>query len=173
MLLAFGNIVGYTVYEDWIFLLTLSGIPSTEETVSSLLTVIQSSSQSQLGSQQYECPEWNSGGNSTNATSSNGQVGSVCLLCCCVTLIGNLSELKLRISRFTNVCVCGLPKSKCSWCKSAIIHLLTYLQYSHFSVCIFFSTLICHHCCFLLLFTFHYCIVLKEQKQFSISVKNS
>ncbi|XP_027140786.1 putative E3 ubiquitin-protein ligase UNKL isoform X4 [Larimichthys crocea] len=52
-------------------------IPSTEETVSSLLTVIQSSSQSQLGSQQYECPEWNSGGNSTNATSSNGQVGSI------------------------------------------------------------------------------------------------
>ncbi|XP_059203411.1 putative E3 ubiquitin-protein ligase UNKL isoform X3 [Centropristis striata] len=56
-------------------------IPSTEETMSSLLTVIQSSSQSQLGSQQYsECPvsEWNSGGNSTNsATSSNGQVGSI------------------------------------------------------------------------------------------------
>ncbi|XP_070836706.1 putative E3 ubiquitin-protein ligase UNKL isoform X4 [Chaetodon trifascialis] len=56
-------------------------IPSTEETMSSLLTVIQSSSQSQLGSQQYsECPvsEWNSGGNSTtNTTSSNGQVGSI------------------------------------------------------------------------------------------------
>ncbi|CAJ1076049.1 putative E3 ubiquitin-protein ligase UNKL isoform X2 [Xyrichtys novacula] len=56
-------------------------IPSTEETMSSLLTVIQSSSQSQLGPQQYsECPvsEWNSGGNSTtNATSSNGQVGSI------------------------------------------------------------------------------------------------
>ncbi|XP_049416521.1 putative E3 ubiquitin-protein ligase UNKL isoform X2 [Epinephelus fuscoguttatus] len=56
-------------------------IPSTEETMSSLLTVIQSSSQSQLGSQQYsECPvsEWNSGGNSTtSATSSNGQVGSI------------------------------------------------------------------------------------------------
>ncbi|KAF1379702.1 hypothetical protein PFLUV_G00178750 [Perca fluviatilis] len=56
-------------------------IPSTEETMSSLLTVIQSSSQSQLGSQQYsECPvsEWNSGGSSTtSATSSNGQVGSV------------------------------------------------------------------------------------------------
>uniref|UniRef100_A0A3Q1BXL4 Unk like zinc finger n=1 Tax=Amphiprion ocellaris TaxID=80972 RepID=A0A3Q1BXL4_AMPOC len=56
-------------------------IPSTEETMSSLLTAIQSSSQSQLGSQQYsECPvtEWNSGGNSTtSATSSNGQVGSV------------------------------------------------------------------------------------------------
>ncbi|XP_076027039.1 putative E3 ubiquitin-protein ligase UNKL isoform X5 [Genypterus blacodes] len=54
-------------------------IPSTEETMSSLLTAIQSSSQSQLGSQQYsECPvsEWNSGGNSnTSATSSNGQVG--------------------------------------------------------------------------------------------------
>ncbi|GAA6218078.1 putative E3 ubiquitin-protein ligase UNKL isoform X3 [Lates japonicus] len=56
-------------------------IPSTEETMSSLLTAIQSSSQSQLGSQQYsECPvsEWNSGGNSTtSATSSNGQVGSI------------------------------------------------------------------------------------------------
>ncbi|XP_029292659.1 putative E3 ubiquitin-protein ligase UNKL isoform X2 [Cottoperca gobio] len=52
-------------------------IPSTEETMSSLLTVIQSSSQSQLGSQQYsECPlgEWNSGG---SATSSNGQAGSI------------------------------------------------------------------------------------------------
>ncbi|XP_039680426.1 putative E3 ubiquitin-protein ligase UNKL isoform X4 [Perca fluviatilis] len=53
-------------------------IPSTEETMSSLLTVIQSSSQSQLGSQQYsECPvsEWNSGGSSTtSATSSNGQI---------------------------------------------------------------------------------------------------
>uniref|UniRef100_A0A3P8NWF2 Unk like zinc finger n=1 Tax=Astatotilapia calliptera TaxID=8154 RepID=A0A3P8NWF2_ASTCA len=56
-------------------------IPSTEETMSSLLTAIQSSSQSQLSSQQYsECPvtEWNSGGNSTNSTaSSNGQIGSV------------------------------------------------------------------------------------------------
>ncbi|XP_067332537.1 putative E3 ubiquitin-protein ligase UNKL isoform X3 [Channa argus] len=55
-------------------------IPSTEETTS-LLSAIQSSSQSQLGSQQYsECPvnEWNSGGNSTTtATSSNGQVGSI------------------------------------------------------------------------------------------------
>ncbi|XP_067332538.1 putative E3 ubiquitin-protein ligase UNKL isoform X4 [Channa argus] len=52
-------------------------IPSTEETTS-LLSAIQSSSQSQLGSQQYsECPvnEWNSGGNSTTtATSSNGQI---------------------------------------------------------------------------------------------------
>ncbi|XP_075942507.1 putative E3 ubiquitin-protein ligase UNKL isoform X2 [Anarhichas minor] len=50
-------------------------IPSTEETMSSLLTVMQSSSQSQLSSQQYsECPvsEWNSGGNS--AASSNGQI---------------------------------------------------------------------------------------------------
>ncbi|XP_028266881.1 putative E3 ubiquitin-protein ligase UNKL isoform X3 [Parambassis ranga] len=56
-------------------------IPSTEETMSSLLTAMQSSSQSQLGSQQYsECPvsEWNSGGNSTpSATSSNGQVESI------------------------------------------------------------------------------------------------
>ncbi|XP_010794524.1 putative E3 ubiquitin-protein ligase UNKL isoform X5 [Notothenia coriiceps] len=48
-------------------------IPSTEETMSSLLTVMQSSSQSQLSSQYSECPvsEWNSGG---SATSSNGQI---------------------------------------------------------------------------------------------------
>lgn len=63
--------------------LILSGIPSTEETMNSLLTVIQSGSQSQLGSQQYpECPvgDWNSGCNtSANVTSSNGQVGSVCV----------------------------------------------------------------------------------------------
>uniref|UniRef100_A0A1A8NF05 Unkempt homolog-like n=1 Tax=Nothobranchius rachovii TaxID=451742 RepID=A0A1A8NF05_9TELE len=56
-------------------------IPSTEETMNSLLTAIQSSSQSQLGSQQFpECPvsEWNSGGNSsTSAASSNGQIGSI------------------------------------------------------------------------------------------------
>ncbi|XP_041866741.1 putative E3 ubiquitin-protein ligase UNKL isoform X3 [Melanotaenia boesemani] len=56
-------------------------IPSTEETMNSLLTAIQSSSQSQLGSQQYsESPvtEWNSGGNSTiSAASSNGQVESI------------------------------------------------------------------------------------------------
>ncbi|XP_058510418.1 putative E3 ubiquitin-protein ligase UNKL isoform X1 [Solea solea] len=56
-------------------------IPSTEETMGSLLTAMQSSSQSQLGSQQYsECPvgEWSSGGNSTiSATSSNGQVESI------------------------------------------------------------------------------------------------
>ncbi|TNN79556.1 putative E3 ubiquitin-protein ligase UNKL [Liparis tanakae] len=53
-------------------------IPSTEETMSSLLSVIQTSSQAQLGSQQYsECAggEWTSGGSS--ATSSNGQVGSM------------------------------------------------------------------------------------------------
>ncbi|XP_055079475.1 putative E3 ubiquitin-protein ligase UNKL isoform X2 [Periophthalmus magnuspinnatus] len=53
-------------------------IPSTEETMSSLLTAIQSSSQSQLGSQQYsECPtsDWTSGGNSSTP-SSNG-VGSI------------------------------------------------------------------------------------------------
>ncbi|KAK5855871.1 hypothetical protein PBY51_007509 [Eleginops maclovinus] len=51
-------------------------MPSTEETMSSLLTVMQSSSQSQLSSQYSECPtsEWNSGG---SATSSNGQVGSM------------------------------------------------------------------------------------------------
>uniref|UniRef100_A0A3B5MEH9 Unk like zinc finger n=1 Tax=Xiphophorus couchianus TaxID=32473 RepID=A0A3B5MEH9_9TELE len=59
-------------------------IPSTEETMSSLLSAIHSSSQSQLGSQQFsECSisEWNSGAHpSTNATSSNGQVGHVCFL---------------------------------------------------------------------------------------------
>ncbi|KAM4716919.1 putative E3 ubiquitin-protein ligase UNKL isoform 2-T2 [Anableps anableps] len=56
-------------------------IPSTEETMNSLLSAIHSSSQSQLGSQQFsECPisEWNSGAHpSTNATSSNGQVGHI------------------------------------------------------------------------------------------------
>uniref|UniRef100_A0A8C7ZB07 Unk like zinc finger n=1 Tax=Oryzias sinensis TaxID=183150 RepID=A0A8C7ZB07_9TELE len=56
-------------------------IPSTEETMNSLLSAIQSGSQAQLGSQQYlEGPvgEWNSGGNSTtNTSSSNGQLGSV------------------------------------------------------------------------------------------------
>ncbi|XP_061566915.1 RING finger protein unkempt homolog isoform X1 [Cololabis saira] len=56
-------------------------IPSTEETMNSLLTAIQSGSQSQLSSQQYlEGPvsEWNSGGTSTTSTtSSNGQIGSV------------------------------------------------------------------------------------------------
>ncbi|XP_054616195.1 putative E3 ubiquitin-protein ligase UNKL [Dunckerocampus dactyliophorus] len=48
-------------------------IPSTEETMSSLLTAIQSSSQPLLGSQQYpECPvgEWTTG----CSNSSNGQV---------------------------------------------------------------------------------------------------
>uniref|UniRef100_A0A3B3XMZ7 Unk like zinc finger n=1 Tax=Poecilia mexicana TaxID=48701 RepID=A0A3B3XMZ7_9TELE len=59
-------------------------IPSTEETMNSLLSAIHSSSQSQLGSQQFsECPisEWNSGAHpSTNATCSNGQVGHVCFL---------------------------------------------------------------------------------------------
>ncbi|XP_038143755.1 putative E3 ubiquitin-protein ligase UNKL isoform X2 [Cyprinodon tularosa] len=56
-------------------------IPSTEETMNSLLSAIHSSSQSQLGSQQFsECPipEWTSGANpSTNATTSNGQVGHI------------------------------------------------------------------------------------------------
>ncbi|XP_008327711.1 putative E3 ubiquitin-protein ligase UNKL isoform X3 [Cynoglossus semilaevis] len=55
-------------------------IPSAEETMGSLLTVIQSSSQSQLVSQQYlECPVggWNSGGNSNSTTSSNGQVEGI------------------------------------------------------------------------------------------------
>lgn len=62
----------------------LAGIPSAEETMGSLLTVIQSSSQSQLVSQQYlECPVggWNSGGNSNSTTSSNGQVEGVSAVC--------------------------------------------------------------------------------------------
>ncbi|XP_024246041.1 putative E3 ubiquitin-protein ligase UNKL isoform X1 [Oncorhynchus tshawytscha] len=54
-------------------------IPSTEETMNSLLTAMQSGSQAKLGSQQYsECPvsEW---GSSTHSISSinNGQVGNV------------------------------------------------------------------------------------------------
>uniref|UniRef100_A0A8C5B5S5 Unk like zinc finger n=1 Tax=Gadus morhua TaxID=8049 RepID=A0A8C5B5S5_GADMO len=52
-------------------------IPSAEETMSSLLSAIQSGSQSQ---QYSECPisEWNSGGSSsTPAGSSNGQVNAV------------------------------------------------------------------------------------------------
>uniref|UniRef100_A0A672QV47 Putative E3 ubiquitin-protein ligase UNKL n=1 Tax=Sinocyclocheilus grahami TaxID=75366 RepID=A0A672QV47_SINGR len=58
-------------------------IPSTEETMSTLLTAMQSGSQSKLGSPQYpECPvsEWS--GNTISITSSgsnNGQTGSVCL----------------------------------------------------------------------------------------------
>uniref|UniRef100_A0A8C8HKR0 E3 ubiquitin-protein ligase UNKL n=1 Tax=Oncorhynchus tshawytscha TaxID=74940 RepID=A0A8C8HKR0_ONCTS len=54
-------------------------IPSTEETMNSLLTAMQSGSQAKLGSQQYsECPvsEW---GSSTHSISSinNGQVGNI------------------------------------------------------------------------------------------------
>uniref|UniRef100_A0A8C2CGD9 Unk like zinc finger n=1 Tax=Cyprinus carpio TaxID=7962 RepID=A0A8C2CGD9_CYPCA len=58
-------------------------IPSTEETMSTLLTAMQSGSQSKLGSPQYpECPvsEWS--GNTISITSSgsnNGQTGNVCL----------------------------------------------------------------------------------------------
>lgn len=62
-----------------VYIWTIPGIPSTEETMNSLLTAIQSGSQAQLGSQQYlEGPvgEWNSGG-SSSTTSSNGQLGSV------------------------------------------------------------------------------------------------
>ncbi|XP_016361454.1 putative E3 ubiquitin-protein ligase UNKL isoform X1 [Sinocyclocheilus anshuiensis] len=56
-------------------------IPSTEETMSTLLTAMQSGSQSKLGSLQYpECPvsEWS--GNTisiTSSSSNNGQTGSV------------------------------------------------------------------------------------------------
>nr|XP_057905619.1 putative E3 ubiquitin-protein ligase UNKL [Doryrhamphus excisus] len=52
-------------------------IPSTEETMSSLLTAIQSGSQPLLGSQHYpECPvgEWTTG--CSNNSSSNGQVAT-------------------------------------------------------------------------------------------------
>ncbi|XP_045066715.1 putative E3 ubiquitin-protein ligase UNKL isoform X4 [Coregonus clupeaformis] len=54
-------------------------IPSTEETMNSLLTAMQSGSQAKLGSQQYsECPvsEWGSSANSISS-SNNGQVGNV------------------------------------------------------------------------------------------------
>ncbi|XP_026110213.1 putative E3 ubiquitin-protein ligase UNKL isoform X2 [Carassius auratus] len=56
-------------------------IPSTEETMSTLLTAMQSGSQSKLGSPQYpECPvsEWSSNTLSiTSSGSNNGQTGSV------------------------------------------------------------------------------------------------
>ncbi|XP_046894203.1 putative E3 ubiquitin-protein ligase UNKL isoform X1 [Hypomesus transpacificus] len=56
-------------------------IPSTEETMNSLLTAMQSGSQSKLNSQQYsECPvsEWGNSANSiSSTTSNNGQVGNV------------------------------------------------------------------------------------------------
>ncbi|XP_028842194.1 putative E3 ubiquitin-protein ligase UNKL isoform X2 [Denticeps clupeoides] len=55
-------------------------IPSTEETMNSLLTVMQSGSQSKLGSQQnLECPvsEWGGSANAVTAISSNnGQTGT-------------------------------------------------------------------------------------------------
>ncbi|XP_018922725.1 putative E3 ubiquitin-protein ligase UNKL isoform X3 [Cyprinus carpio] len=55
-------------------------IPSTEETMSTLLTAMQSGSQSKLGSLQYpECPvsEWSSNMNSiTSSASNNGQTGN-------------------------------------------------------------------------------------------------
>uniref|UniRef100_A0A8C1MTK6 Unk like zinc finger n=1 Tax=Cyprinus carpio TaxID=7962 RepID=A0A8C1MTK6_CYPCA len=58
-------------------------IPSTEETMSTLLTAMQSGSQSKLGSLQYpECPvsEWSSNMNSiTSSASNNGQTGNVCI----------------------------------------------------------------------------------------------
>ncbi|KAK7174438.1 hypothetical protein R3I93_001603 [Phoxinus phoxinus] len=56
-------------------------IPSTEETMSTFLTAMQSGSQSKLGSQQYpECSisEWNANMNSlTSSVSNNGQAGNV------------------------------------------------------------------------------------------------
>ncbi|XDV12653.1 hypothetical protein PO909_001258 [Leuciscus waleckii] len=56
-------------------------IPSTEETMSTFLTAMQSGSQSKLGSQQYpECPisEWSANMNSlTSSASNNGQAGNV------------------------------------------------------------------------------------------------
>ncbi|XP_055045730.2 putative E3 ubiquitin-protein ligase UNKL isoform X4 [Misgurnus anguillicaudatus] len=55
-------------------------IPSTEETMNTLLTAMQSGSQSKLGSQQYpECPisEWSSNTNTfTSSASNNGQTGN-------------------------------------------------------------------------------------------------
>ncbi|XP_036408546.1 putative E3 ubiquitin-protein ligase UNKL isoform X2 [Megalops cyprinoides] len=56
-------------------------IPSTEETMNSLLTVMHTGSQSKLGSQQYpECPASELGGNAnpiTSTASNNGQTASV------------------------------------------------------------------------------------------------
>ncbi|KAL0992854.1 hypothetical protein UPYG_G00099810 [Umbra pygmaea] len=54
-------------------------IPSTEETMNSLLTVMQSGSQAKVGSQQYSDCSVNEWGNSGNSVSSNnnGQLGSV------------------------------------------------------------------------------------------------
>ncbi|XP_021413527.2 putative E3 ubiquitin-protein ligase UNKL isoform X4 [Oncorhynchus mykiss] len=54
-------------------------IPSTEETMNSLLTAMQSGSQAKLGSQQYsDCPvsEWGSSAHSISSI-NNGQVGNV------------------------------------------------------------------------------------------------
>uniref|UniRef100_A0A4W5PJ64 Unk like zinc finger n=1 Tax=Hucho hucho TaxID=62062 RepID=A0A4W5PJ64_9TELE len=54
-------------------------IPSTEETMNSLLTAMQSGSQAKLGSQQYsECPvsEWGSSAHSISSI-NNGQVGNI------------------------------------------------------------------------------------------------
>lgn len=87
-------------------ILIVSGIPSTEETMNSLLTVIQSSSQSQLGSQQYsDCPvsEWNSGC-STNTITSNGQLGSVSFY------FKNKNQNSSQISHNTTDCFCGFEK---------------------------------------------------------------
>ncbi len=59
------------------------GIPSTEETMSTLLTAMQLGSQSKLGSPQYPmCPvsEWCGNMNSiTCSGSNNGQAGNICL----------------------------------------------------------------------------------------------
>nr|XP_029491781.1 putative E3 ubiquitin-protein ligase UNKL isoform X2 [Oncorhynchus nerka] len=55
-------------------------IPSTEETMNSLLTAMQSGSQAKLGSQQYsECPvsEWGSSAHSSISSINNGQVGNI------------------------------------------------------------------------------------------------
>ncbi|XP_005164289.1 putative E3 ubiquitin-protein ligase UNKL isoform X2 [Danio rerio] len=54
-------------------------IPSTEETMSTLLSAMQSGSQSKLGSQYPECPvsEWSNNTNSiTSSASNNGQSGN-------------------------------------------------------------------------------------------------
>uniref|UniRef100_A0A8C1XXN5 Putative E3 ubiquitin-protein ligase UNKL n=1 Tax=Cyprinus carpio TaxID=7962 RepID=A0A8C1XXN5_CYPCA len=70
-------------------------IPSTEETMSTLLTAMQSGSQSKLGSLQYpECPvsEWSSNMNSiTSSASNNGQTGNVCICIHPLTLVLHLN----------------------------------------------------------------------------------
>lgn len=87
------------------------GIPSTEETMSTLLTAMQSGSQAKLGSQQYpECPvsEWSGTTNSiTSSASNNGQAVNVCvrqpvITCCTKTKGPCCNTISLR-SQYTEL----------------------------------------------------------------------